>query len=328
MTTTSELTELSECNEHNQIVDVEPVINEAMVADFVAYLDVSKSTLIKYEYCVKTFLGWLKTQRIIYPQREDILRFREDMEAIHKPATVALLLAAVKLFFRFLLEQQIYGNIADHIKAPKQSKGYKKDYLVSSQMNSILDKIDRSTLTGKRDYALLLLTLAGGLRTIEISRADVSDMRINGNTEVLYIQGKGRDEKDDFVKIVPEVAEAIREYLSFRDMGKNIKDDEVRPLFTSCHHHNAGKRLPTISIRWIIKMRMRAAGFDSERLTSHSLRHTAITWSLQAGATLQEVQQFARHSSINTTQIYAHNLERLDNPCSTHISAILSNRGL
>jgi site-specific recombinase XerD len=73
---------------------------------------------------------------------------------------------------------------------------------------------------------------------------------------------------------------------------------------------------------------MRAAGFDSERLTSHSLRHTAITWSLQAGATLQEVQQFARHSSINTTQIYAHNLERLDNPCSMHISEILSNRGL
>jgi integrase/recombinase XerC len=327
MTTALALLGLPAYKEHNQIVvDENPVINEAMIAEFVAYLDVSENTLTKYEYCVKTFLGWMTTAGITKPQRDDILCFRKDMEAIHKPATVALLLVAVKLFFRFLADEGLYPNVADHIKSPKQSKGYKKDYFVSSQINSILDKIDRSTLTGKRDYALILLAYTGGLRTIEISRADVSDMRINGNAEVLYIQGKGRDEKDDFVKIVPEVAEAIREYLSFRDMGKNIKDDEVRPLFTSCHHHNAGKRLPTISIRWIIKMRMRAAGFDSERLTSHSLRHTAITWSLQAGATLQEVQQFARHSSINTTQIYAHNLERLDNPCEMHLAAALFNR--
>jgi integrase/recombinase XerC len=327
MTTTSELTELSECNENDQIVaNVEPFINEAMVADFVAYLDVSKSTLIKYEYCVKTFLGWLKIQRIRYPQREDILDFRKGMEAIHKPATVALLLTAVKLFFRFLLDQHIYGNIADHIKASKQAKGYKKDYFVSSQISSILNKIDRNTLIGKRDYALILLAYTGGLRTIEISRADVSDMRINDDAEVLYIQGKGRDEKDDFIKVMPEVAEAIREYLTFRDKDKNVESIEARPLFESCHHCSVGGRVPTRSIRWIIKERMKAAGFDSERLTSHSLRHTAITLSLQAGATLQEVQEFARHSSINTTQIYAHNLKRLNNPCEMRLTAALFNR--
>ncbi len=54
------------------------------------------------------------------------------MEAIHKPATVHLLLVAVKLFFLFLSDKGVYPNVADHIKAPKQSKGYKKDYFVSS----------------------------------------------------------------------------------------------------------------------------------------------------------------------------------------------------
>jgi integrase len=49
-----------------------------------------------------------------------------------------------------------------------------------------------------------------------------------------------------------------------------------------------------------------AAGFDSERLTAHSLRHTAITQALLAGSPLQEVQQFARHSSINTMQTAKH----------------------
>jgi hypothetical protein len=60
---------------------VEPIINEAMIAKFVAYLGVSESTLTKYEYCVKTFLSWMKTKRIVKPLRSDILDFRKDMEA-------------------------------------------------------------------------------------------------------------------------------------------------------------------------------------------------------------------------------------------------------
>lgn len=65
---------------------------------------------------------------------------------------------------------------------------------------------------------------------------------------------------------------------------------------------------------------MRNAGYDSDRLTAHSLRHTAITLSLKNGESLQEVQQFARHTNINTTLIYAHNLEREQNTCSNTIS--------
>jgi integrase/recombinase XerC len=206
-----------------------------------------------------------------------------------------------------------------------KSRGYKKDYLTADQIKSILAKIDRQTLIGKRDYALLLLALTDGLRTVEISRADVSDLRINGNSEVLYVQGKGRLEKDEFVKISPEVSEAIREYLMSRDNGNSIENNEGRPLFESYSDRSAGQRITTRCIRWIIKERMRAAGFDSERLTAHSLRHTAITLSLLAGASLQEVQQFARHSSIDTTQIYAHNLDCLDNPCNVKITEVIFN---
>ncbi len=236
-----------------------------------------------------------------------------------------MLLTSVKLFYRFLATEGSCPYIADHIKTPTVLKGYKKDYLTSDQIKSILAKIDRNTLIGKRDYALLLLALTDGLRTIEISRADVSDMRINGNSEVLYVQGKGRLEKDEFVKISPELAEAIREYLTFRDKDNSVEKDEGRPLFESCSDRNVGQRITTRSIRWIIKGRMKAAGFDSERLTAHSLRHTAITLSLLAGASLQEVQQFARHSSIDTTQIYAHNLDCLDNPCNEQITAAIFN---
>ena len=72
-----------------------------------------------------------------------------------------------------------------------------------------------------------------------------------------------------------------------------------------------------------MKNLLQRSGFDGDRMTAHSLRHTAVTMSLEAGATLQQVQQFARHSLIVTTQIYAHNLERLRNPCSNKIASLL-----
>lgn len=70
----------------------------------------------------------------------------------------------------------------------------------------------------------------------------------------------------------------------------------------------------------MVKRHLQKAGFNSSRLTAHSLRHSAVTLSLLNGATLQEAQMFARHANIATTQIYAHNLDRANNPCSDHIA--------
>lgn len=69
---------------------------------------------------------------------------------------------------------------------------------------------------------------------------------------------------------------------------------------------------------------MKEAGIESERITAHSLRHTAVTLALLAGATVQEAQAMARHSSINTTMIYAHNIDRLETPAEGRIEDLLS----
>jgi integrase/recombinase XerC len=90
-------------------------------------------------------------------------------------------------------------------------------------------------------------------------------------------------------------------------------------------NNSQGKRLSTRSISGIVKQRLKNAGFDSDRLTAHSLRHTAVTLSLIGGNTLQEVQQFARHENISTTQIYAHNLDRAKNRCEETISSSIFN---
>jgi integrase/recombinase XerC len=70
----------------------------------------------------------------------------------------------------------------------------------------------------------------------------------------------------------------------------------------------------------MVKNRLKEAGYNSERLTAHSLRHTAVTLSLLAGKDITEVQQFARHANIATTMIYNHSLDKAKNSCSEAIA--------
>lgn len=86
-------------------------------------------------------------------------------------------------------------------------------------------------------------------------------------------------------------------------------------------NNNNGKRLSSRSVSGIVKEYLIKAGYDTPRLTAHSMRHTAVTLSLLAGKDITEVQQFARHESINTTMIYNHALDKEKNGCSEAISS-------
>lgn len=63
----------------------------------------------------------------------------------------------------------------------------------------------------------------------------------------------------------------------------------------------------------MVKSRMKDIGIDSRYFTCHSLRHSALSIALESGSPLLQVQSLARHSSLNTTSLYLHNLNRLDN---------------
>lgn len=283
---------------------------------FIEYIDAKPKTIQTYTRAIRQFKNYLARENINTPKRSDILSFRENLISTgHKPTTIQNYITIIKLFFQWTAQENIYPNIAEHIKGASISKTYKKDYLTSNQVKAVLQNIDRSTIKGKRDYAILVIMITGGLRTIEVSRANIEDLRTAGNNTVLFIQGKGKDEKQDYVKIPTETETAIREYLKTR-----TKIFPEQALFTSTSNNNFGQALSTRGISGIVKQRFRNAGYDSPRLTAHSLRHTAVTLSLIGGRNPQEVQQFARHSSIATTMIYAHNLERENNKCEATIA--------
>ena len=87
------------------------------------------------------------------------------------------------------------------MKAPRQERGHKRDFLGAKLLKLVLSTIERETLEGKRNYAIMALMSVGGLRTIEVSRANVEDIRILGDFTVLYVQGKGRKDRTEFVKL-------------------------------------------------------------------------------------------------------------------------------
>jgi len=179
-----------------------------------------------------------------------------------------------------------------------------------------LTSVNKSNEKGLRDYAILLLMTTTGLRTIEIQRANIEDLCPLGDYKVLYIQGKGHNEKTDYVKIEPIVEQAINKYLEVRGKG-SVKCSD--PLFASVANRNKGKRMTTRSISRIVKNNMVNAGLNSKRITAHSLRHTAATLNLLSGGTVEETRQLLRHSNINTTMIYVHSLERAFNNSEARI---------
>ena len=232
-----------------------------------------------------------------------------------KSSTVALYLSAIRRFFSWTESEGLYPNITAGVKSPKQDKGHKKDALSGGQIKSCLEGIDRATVQGKRDYAMFLLMSVCGLRTCEVARANVEDIRQVQGVDCLFVQGKGRSDKKEFVKLCPEVAGAIRDYLYARGPV-----EDSAPQFASCSRRNRGGRLTTRTISSVAKRAMVKAGYASTRLTAHSLRHSAATLALQAGMSLEEVSEFLRHSSIAVTMIYVHSVNRLKSQCESAVT--------
>lgn len=295
-------------------------LSKKQIVTFLASLDIRQSSKNTYQRQLKEFFAWSLKQGAGDLSREHLLRYKEYLKNERHLAafTIGGYLTAMRRFFEWLEASKMYPNIARGIKGPARKRGFKKDALTVEQAKLIIGSIKRTTLTGKRDFALINLMLRTGLRTIEIARAQREDVRRQGGESVLFIHGKGRDSKDELVLLTEHTLGPIEEYLKARGGVKN--EDS---LFVSHSTKNFGERLTTRSVSRIVKTRFRAVDLDDSRLTAHSLRHTAITLSLLAGATPQEARAMARHADINTTLVYAHNIDRIKQAPEKKIDEIL-----
>ncbi|MCM1357602.1 MAG: site-specific integrase [Prevotella sp.] len=242
-----------------------------------------------------------------------------------KPNTIAQYLRSVCQFFRWTASNGLYPDIAANIHAPKVKHDiHRKDALTVDEVQTIeksistktserlmkaetakkdaSGRIQRTTEQGKRLYAMYLLAVNTGLRTIELARANIKDIEVKGGNAWLYVWGKGHTEPDAKKPLAPEVKKAIDEYLKSRTDNPTGSS----PLFVATGNRSGGKRLATTTISTMLKKAMQEAGFDSDRLTSHSLRHTAGTNVQELTGNIYLTQRYMRHSNPATTEIYLH----------------------
>lgn len=279
-----------------------------LIEPFIADQDVAINSRSTYLNALTQFAQWCKQKEINSPGRETILSYKFWLDTKQLSSyTKSLYIVVIRRFFLWTEEAGIYANIARGVKGVKKfAKNHQKESLSIDMLKKVLSSINRSDLCGKRDFALINILVRTGLRIKEVASALVEDMYEQRGETLLWIHGKGRSSKDEFVLLTKQALTPLHEYLQAR-----VIKSEKEPLFVSLSDRNYGKKLTIYSLSRIIKRRLRAAGFDSKRITAHSLRHTFGVLSMQAGASLYEVQLAMRHTAPTTTQLYLGDIERI-----------------
>ena len=280
----------------------------------------SPQTLAAYGIGLRVFTDWLHESGnagAVTPAT--VVQFKGWLAGRYSVQTVNLRLTAVRSFYRWcVVTERLAVSPAESVKGlPRpNARQHKREALTNGEVIRVLATCD-ADLAGIRDRAILTLLAYCGLRAVEVHRANIGNLRTQGDRLVLDVQGKGRREADEFVVIPASQEGVIRAWLShrltFRDHGDGA------PLFVSLSRRSRGRRLSTRGIRELVKDRYAVAGVVGQAKSTHSLRHSAITNAIRHGATPLQVQAMARHTSFDTTLGYFHQEARTANPAEDAI---------
>jgi site-specific recombinase XerD len=210
------------------------------------------------------------------------------------PSTMARKLAAVRSFFRTLVEHgELGSNPADLLPAPKQPDRLPRT-LKPNDVAGLLDAIPASAPLELRDRAMFELAYGCGLRAEELVDLELSWVDFDG--EQLRVEGKGS--KTRFVPAGEPALQAVARYL---ERGRPVLETAESPpaLLLS----KSGRRLSTSDVRRRLRAWARHAATQGA-VHPHALRHSFATHLLEGGADLRAIQELLGHSSISTTQVY------------------------
>lgn len=291
-----------------------PVIDGAdydeVLTSFLNGLDIMETSRETYRWGLVRFFKWIRSsgRSLETLSPADIMSFKNSlMKEKLSPLTIGGYVTAVRMFYSWTETSLLYPNIARSVRPPRGRKGFRKCALSPQESASLLDYLKERSL---RDYAIVNLILRTGLRTIEVSRADIGDVVRKRGKRVLKVWGKGADEKDAYVILGQPVWGPIQEYL-----GQRKAYSKTDPLFVTEGKGHKGVRMAPRSIQYLCKEALKAIGLDGHEYSAHSLRHTTGVLILKNGGDWKDVQRVLRHASPATSQIYTASIEeemRLD----------------
>ncbi len=289
---------------------------ESLIAQYLAEKDITRGTFELYHTVLKQYILFLTEHQILYAKTSDVIHYRDRLRNQgYSSHWIYNQINAIKGLYRYLKANQkrldlpfdYVDDIMEPIKNEKIIHGLSKTILTIEQAKQLIisTQNNRKYIWHYRDHAMIYLMITSGMRSIEIRRARRKDLKVVNNQLILYIQGKGRRSADEFVKISEGAKDALNDYLKKRK-------DRNPYLFISYRHRTANLIISRTFFNAMIKRILKDAGLEDTHMTAHGLRHTAATFNLLRGGSLESTRQFMRHTSMSSTLIYAHHLELLN----------------
>jgi integrase/recombinase XerD len=230
--------------------------------------------------------------------RQAIMRFLLHLQEKRYAATTrARKLAAARSFFKFLTSEGIIKEDPTHnLESLSVGRSLPKPISIT-QVRALLEQPMKSNAPeAKRDFAMLQLLYASGMRVSELMSLNIEDVNIVDGEVKCF--GKGNKER--IIPIHEQASKAIDEYA--RDARQRLlRNKNEHALFLN----RRGERLTRQGFWQILKQYAHAAGITVP-VTPHTLRHSFATHMLSGGADLRAVQELLGHANISTTQIYTH----------------------
>ena len=272
--------------------------------DFIGHLRLERGLSLRtakaYGSDMELFIRYLESLKINdwdEVRREDIEDFL-DMDPDHRmePTTIARRLVSIKVFFRYLVEEQIVKNdITDILEGPRKRLQL-PDFLTEEEVDRLIAAYTGNDILTIRNRAIIEVLYASGLRASEITRLRLDKVEFNES----YLRVIGKRDKERVVPFGREASGCMAAYLR-EARPKLDKSGKALEFFLS----RTGKALTRERIWMIVTEAARIAGIEKD-IYPHMLRHSFATHLLSHGADLRVIQEMLGHADISTTQIYTH----------------------
>lgn len=227
-------------------------------------------------------------------------------------------LSALHSFYKFLCRRSVgimTYNPFDSDEGCIRFKNAQKNYiakraLVTDEVKTMFDlaKMDNSII-GVRDLLVLELLATTGMRRAEICEIKIGDIQLTQGVYAINIVGKGNKER--IIVASNEVMGIINKYMNMR--GITMKDKDEYLLVSHANRKSGSGKVSTNMIYRIVKHYAELADIDPDTISPHTLRHTFATQCIGMGTPIQDVQQLMGHASINTTELYNHSFNIINN---------------
>jgi site-specific recombinase XerD len=254
------------------------------------------------ECLLRQFFAWLAASGVKDLAALSATHLRDYLASLGhlKRSTVAEHASGLRCFLRYLAMQGVVPpGIALSVEAPRLYRMSEPPSVLDEETVKILvDAADRSTATGKRDYAILLLAARYGMRPCDIRGLRLDDVHWR-QRRIVLVQSKTQRPLE--LPLLDDVDDALVDYLRHGRPACDVRDIFVR-------HNVPIQPLSRFNNLWDVMQRaFRAAGLTPPkgRRGLYLLRHSAATRMLGHGASFDTISDVLGHASVETTRIYA-----------------------